>query len=562
MGTLKFWTDGPSFTGLLTELFTSGEFYKFETIMKDGGMDKDRIKEAFRFKFEMTGSTRNGGELTYVVKDNSPDDFAEMLYTSILTCVKSIDRDLNVLDLGSSRLRENKDIKTLLSYFGIQEIKKLCFKNIIEGSGFEITTLYDAITRSETSISGLLLSTGVFVQCGYQQHMELHPLLVSLDLIEGFERLDSDAISISSNMLTGGIAFTLQSGSYDYSRRGFTLSDSQLKELWKLKDYNLAHYSSHGRTDSVNKELLQFYSHKKGIGSKYGNLEFLKEFYPEVPLANYADAPNLAWTETIVRTSPKKSMPGLLSSIKASTKEEVAKAVNKIKEDYTIYENVQRNNEIHWFFQEFIEGQNGVVNCTEKQEDQYPSKMSPEYINTLKYDIDIACSTNQGDIVEGHVSNIEVGFNNARYLRRLSRQLANDFKADIQLEFVILPDDSIRIVQLRLFDNMPNKRFDVSSDILMKAAVKGRTFSSPEYYTNVEVTFDDILIVEQDCSSDKLIGKKALIVENDTNFSHVLALSKALNIPSIYATGKVSLKRGVTYKFNTEHTSGFINIIN
>jgi hypothetical protein len=47
--------------------------------------------------------------------------------------------------------------------------------------------------------------------------------------------------------------------------------------------------------------------------------------------------------------------------------------------------------------------------------------------------------------------------------------------------------------------------------------------------------------VEQDCSSEMLISKKALIVENHTNFSHILALSKALNIPSIYRTGKIIL---------------------
>jgi hypothetical protein len=46
--------------------------------------------------------------------------------------------------------------------------------------------------------------------------------------------------------------------------------------------------------------------------------------------------------------------------------------------------------------------------------------------------------------------------------------------------------------------------------------------------------------VEQDCSSEMLISKKALIVENHTNFSH-MSLSKALNIPSIYGTGKIIL---------------------
>jgi hypothetical protein len=55
---------------------------------------------------------------------------------------------------------------------------------------------------------------------------------------------------------------------------------------------------------------------------------------------------------------------------------------------------------------------------------------------TLKYDIQIACSTVQGNIVIGHTTNYEVGPENA-HLRRLSRKLAADLNSDIQLEFVI-----------------------------------------------------------------------------------------------------------------------------
>jgi hypothetical protein len=70
-------------------------------------------------------------------------------------------------------------------------------------------------------------------------------------------------------------------------------------------------------------------------------------------------------------------------------------------------------------------------------------------------------------------------------------------------------------------------------EILEDALVIGTTFCSPTYGANIQLELDDILIVEQDCSSEMLISKKALIVENHTNFSHILALSKALNIPSI-----------------------------
>jgi hypothetical protein len=57
---------------------------------------------------------------------------------------------------------------------------------------------------------------------------------------------------------------------------------------------------------------------------------------------------------------------------------------------------------------------------------EQPRNLSAEY--TLKYDIQIACSTVQGNIVIGHTTNYEVGPENAQYLRRLSRKLAADLK--------------------------------------------------------------------------------------------------------------------------------------
>jgi len=558
MKELHFWTDGSSFTGLLTDLFRSGEFKKFEAILKDGGLDEDRMLKAFSFKFEFTGSTQNGGEMGIHFLEKSPDDFNDILYFSVLTAIKNVDHELGFIDIENKELKKDPNLKVLFKYCSLEEIKKHCWVNIVEEGDFKVTTMYDAITRSDYSISGLLLRTGEFVECDYQCHAELYPLLRSLNLVQGHDRLDSDAMSVSSNMLSGSLAFHLQSGSYDSSNKGFELTTRQMEELWKLKDHKLAHYSSAGRLNSVNAQMLVFYTHKRGFGGKFGNLEFLKKFYPDVPITNYSLSSDNNWSTTIVRTSPKKSLPGLLNSIKVTNKEEVKIAVDKIITDFHVHKELVRYNEIFWFFQEYMEGQNGVVNCIAKPRDQYPSTMSSEYTATLKYDIDIACSTVQGNIVEGHISNIEVGFSNAAYLRRLSRRLAEDFDSDIQLEYVILPNEDLKIVQLRILENAPNKNYEVKDSMLEDALVIGKTFCSPEYSTKIEVAFEDILIVEQDCESEKLLGKKALIVENDTNFSHILALSKALKIPSMYATGKVILEGKTTFTFNTEYTTGFI----
>jgi hypothetical protein len=69
---------------------------------------------------------------------------------------------------------------------------------------------------------------------------------------------------------------------------------------------------------------------------------------------------------------------------------------------------------------------------------------------TLKYDIQIACSTVQGNIVIGHTTNYEVGPENAQYLRRLSRKMAADLNSDIQLELFVIDKRYSKIVQLRV----------------------------------------------------------------------------------------------------------------
>jgi hypothetical protein len=65
---------------------------------------------------------------------------------------------------------------------------------------------YRAVEASDNSISGMLLATGEFVQCGYQSHMALFPLLKTARVASGENSLSSDALSVSSNLLTGSMA--------------------------------------------------------------------------------------------------------------------------------------------------------------------------------------------------------------------------------------------------------------------------------------------------------------------------------------------------------------------
>ena len=154
-----------------------------------------------------------------------------------------------------------------------------------------------------------------------------------------------------------------------------------------------------------------------------------------------------------MRTSPKYSLPGLLNSIKITNTQERQIALEVINTEFDKFKHLRRDNEIHWFYQYFLEGQNGVVNCTEKHVDEYPREntLDPETLLRLKYDITIACSETQGNIVKGKKGDYQLSVDEESYLKKVARELANDFKLGVQLEFVRVGENDIRIVQMRTF---------------------------------------------------------------------------------------------------------------
>jgi hypothetical protein len=137
---------------------------------------------------------------------------------------------------SDERARQRQNILTILKYFSIDWIKKTCWKEIVNLAGYEVTTLIEAVEASDNSISGMLLATGEFVQCGYQSHMALFPLLKTARVASGENSLSS-ALSVSSNLLTGSMAYCLQSQSF--SEEKYLLTNSQVAELWKIRDTNL-----------------------------------------------------------------------------------------------------------------------------------------------------------------------------------------------------------------------------------------------------------------------------------------------------------------------------------
>jgi hypothetical protein len=101
----------------------------------------------------------------------------------------------------------------------------------------------------------------------------------------------------------------------------------------------------------------------------------------------------------LVRTRLKNPCP--TSQQYAETEEETYSAVSKIISDFK----VQRVNVTTKFigFPRIYRRQNGVVNCLERPKWEQPRNLSAEYTATTQ-DIQIACSTVQGNIVIGHTT--------------------------------------------------------------------------------------------------------------------------------------------------------------
>jgi hypothetical protein len=63
-----------------------------------------------------------------------------------------------------------------------------------------------------------------------------------------------------------------------FSEEKYLLTNSQVAELWKIREHKFKHYSNTNRNESVTAQLLGYFSYKKGLGGKFGGLEFLANF--------------------------------------------------------------------------------------------------------------------------------------------------------------------------------------------------------------------------------------------------------------------------------------------
>jgi phosphoenolpyruvate-protein kinase (PTS system EI component) len=85
--------------------------------------------------------------------------------------------------------------------------------------------------------------------------------------------------------------------------------------------------------------------------------------------------------------------------------------------------------------------------------------------------------------------------------------------------------------------------------------ITGKSFSRGHIK---ELDVNDILVVKDDCESHMLLGKRALIVASNVEFSHILALARSMNIPALYGTGDIKLPHTGKLSFNTTNKIAWV----
>lgn len=500
MGTVHFYTIGTQFTSMINDFIEEGSFYQAYEILKDGGMPEVMIKEFFEGKWKFEGDTREGDHSLSVVPDNNIRD-EEFWVTAICTMFQFNEEAYNLYRFLHDPTRCIKDsfrknVESLLKVYTADEVVQKVYRGILRREGWEVFTECPL----EKVDGGVILKDGTLVVCGYQEHATLYDYLLGVGVVDSSRWMDDqESLHISSGQISGYAAHILESNFRDEK-----FPFAQLKMLFDLRSH---HFDFYGWRDStVIERVLKYYSREQDMGAKFGNLKFLETFYPQYKLPKFSKEKLSDDIKQCLRTSPKRSLAGLLNS-KFDINEN---SLNEMLEDWEKYKDVIKDNEFHYFYQEYIEGKNGVS--------LYESKGCFEY----------EMSKDRGDIVSGKKGVEILSPDNYDILRKLSSELFKYTQKPIQLEFVVDENDVLYIVQLRLIENFKKEKAVIIATP-KEAICLGNSFS----IGRVECDADEVLIVDSEADSERLLGKKALIVRENPKFSHILALSSCLRIPSM-----------------------------
>lgn len=531
-GTVSFWTTGEAFYNLMLEYLKAGKFQNVQLSLEDAGLPNDYMVECWKGKFKLSGDTRTDEGLQIDLLTTSNEDWIEAMYTGLITIAKDLYGSKNIPSSDIIiELLENDSYSIviveklpILKYIKLDDFLQLLSEKLFDNLPeiIQVGSLSDICMSNPNSTSGFLLNDGRFIQITHESHRYVERTLWKLGIVKKLSdgSKDEDAIRISFNTISSFLKYRHE------------MSDAQIVELVKASEWIKRFYLAAPNSESVQNVLLQQYAKKLDNGQKFANLCFLKEHLSmflneqiQLPIFNNEiDESFNGIKYLMVRTSPVKSVPGLFDSVKTSNDENIFFAVQEVEAKFEKFET-----EPKYFYQEFIDGYNGVANCINYRD---------------KYSFTYSLSEKQGEIVSGgfdessKLANKKIG-DALHELSHFAARLSKWLFSEVQIEFVIdYKSGIVYIVQFRILNRhfvegtQPKYQIDA-------AKIIGLTFNSCERKT---VKKEDILFVksgdETKIKSEELLKKKALVVQANVEFSHLLAMSISLNIPSIYATIK------------------------
>tara|TARA_R110000851_G_scaffold47424_1_gene114997 strand:- start:576 stop:2225 length:1650 start_codon:yes stop_codon:yes gene_type:complete len=536
--TLAFWTNGECLTNLYRDFIREGNFsVVFEEFARQD-IPKEEIKKFFLQQTKFEGDTREGDHDLGIVPDKglSKDELFEWFKTAIRTLCTNEDeiyvedgdgeKDVTkVFDKTFLYMVEDKSVvknlKCLFALFPREEIQEYFKMN------FALEKMNVVTEITDKYFNGIILGDGTIIEVGPQEHRYYYPILTEHGLANdrgwGFDC--NMTIKITDGQLNGN-------GSNDFKHwkyRGDNckITHEQVAVLTKFRNVlsNYGHYE-----DPLIIAIINYIEIESGGGAKYGKLKFLEALYPEVKLPKFS-LTEIEGVKNCLRTSPTDSISGLLNSKFDLTDT----SIDEIKADFELYKDVVKGNKLHFFYQEYIEGVNGVCNF---------------FDNKFNW----SCSTNRGDVVLGKKGNHQLLDTEQAYLFKLCEKISGELKKNVQLEFVVTDSGEIYIVQLKTMGDAERTNYRGMQLIIEEEIITtGKSF----YGTNAfGLKRDEVLVIDSDCESKDLIGKKALIVRDDVQFSHALALSYTMRIPSIYAVGDIELPE--VFSIDTYEEVGYI----
>lgn len=527
----NFSVDTEGLTSIIYNFFLEGNFRAAYLTLKDGGLDDSKIEDFYRQRLKLTGSGVDGD--VFISENNQPltdTEFNEKLFYAIETLISNTNFEFD--DIFTDRISKNKEVNEQLEYlFKIidkDRVRELTVRKFFYYEG------YDVVEQLTEGSSGVILSNGITIELGYNEHQYLYEILYELGYADSeFWTDDSKVIHISSNQISGSLAYAVKDLKYlsDLSdnelARCKPLTTKQLKALFVNR-----HLKFYGSDDTIAiKSITNGYQLIHNCGGKYGKLQFLKDCYPQMNYPRIAKTP-IDGVKNCIRTSLDVPMHGLVDSFFG----EITKnTIKTIQSQWDEVKHICPNNKLHFFFQEYLDGSNGVAHLID---------------NEFKYSL----SANQGDIVDGKVGTEKLSAKHELELKEFMLDLYNKGGENIQIEFVI-SDDKLFIVEMKYLETT-----FFNEDLVIKVKKEDVLFTGTSFSRGIErVNKNEVLYVTDDCVESKHIaGKKAVIVENETEFSHILALAASLKIPAIYGTGAIYDSLPDNFKINTTGKIGYI----